>query len=321
MEMDPKVALYAAICAALATPAPQSAIWDILQGYTITPTAASSSLPDSIRQFLDAKRADGLSAKTLANYALTLQLFNNYMGKPPAQITADDIRCWLTYLRTERHMAKSSVQTYLTCVRSFFSWLHAEEKIQRNPLIRIKSTHIDRKRSRQPLTQEDVERIRAAIETPKESAIFEAYLSTGCRLSELVGLPIDRIDWQSRSIKVLGKGSKERTVYFSVRAKIAMEAYLNERKDSFTALFASAHGAMNMRTIQTIVRDLGRRAGLSCRVHPHKLRHTFATRALGAGMDIVMIQRLLGHENLDTTQIYAELAESAVRHSYEQLIA
>lgn len=220
-------------------------------------------------------------------------------------------------------MKKDSVQTYLNCLRSFFGWLQTEEKIQRNPMNRIRSARIDKKHTRQPLTQEEVERCRAVLETPRERAIFELYLSTGCRLSELTNVPVSAVDFQSRTIEVRGKGDKIRTVYFSVRAKLALQSYLAHSKSS-SDLFScntAPYGPLGSQAIEKIIRGIGVRAGLSVPLHPHKLRHTFATSALNSGMDIVVIQQLLGHSNLDTTQIYAQISQEVIRHSYNRLCA
>ena len=139
IDMEPKVELYAAICTAMDRPDAKTAIWEILSGYTVTATAACSSLEDSIAEFLAAKRADSLSEKSIRNYRQILNLFRQWLDLPPAQITTDHIRRWLSYLKEERGMKKDSVQTYLNCLRSFFGWLQTEEKIQRNPMNRIRS--------------------------------------------------------------------------------------------------------------------------------------------------------------------------------------
>ena len=290
--MEPKVELYTAICTAMDRPDAKTAIWEILSGYTVTATAACSSLKDSIEEFLAAKRADSLSEKSIRNYRQILSLFRQWLDLPPAQITTDHVRRWLSHLKEERGMKKDSVQTYLNCLRSFFGWLQTEEKIQRNPMNRIRSARIDKKHTRQPLTQEEVERCRAVLETPRERAIFELYLSTGCRLSELVNIPTSSVDFQSRTIEVCGKGDKIRTVYFSVRAKLALQSYLAHSKNNSDLLSCNTapYGPLGSQAIEKIIRGIGVRAGLSVPLHPHKLRHTFATSALNSGMDIVVIQ-------------------------------
>lgn len=124
-------------------------------------------------------------------------------------------------------------------------------------------------------------------------------MSSGCRLGELVGIRVGAIDWQGRSVVVLGKGGKERTVYFSVRAKLMLQEYLAQRKGG-DALFASSRAPyepMRPRAVQKALQQIGERAREPIRIHPHILRHTFASNALNAGMDITIIQHLLGHED------------------------
>ena len=321
--MDSKIELYASLCSVLECPKPKKEIWDMLAGYTINALAAYSSLETSIKEFLDTKRADSLSEKSILNYKQILSLFQQWKDIPPSLITTDDIRGWMSYLKNDRGMKKDSVQTYLNCLRSFFGWLYSEEKIQSNPTTRIKSAHIDRKRSRKPLTQEEVEFCRSVLNSKREKAIFEMYISTGCRLSELVNIKTEDIDFNARELKVCGKGDKMRTVYFSAKAKLAVQAYLAESKNK-SVLFScniAPYGPLGDQAIEKIIRAIGRRAKLSEPLYPHKLRHTFATSALNSGMDIVVIQQLLGHSNLDTTQIYAQLSQESVRHSYNKLIS
>ena len=320
--MNSKIELYASICSVLERPEAKKEIWDILAGYTINTLAAYSSLENSIKEFLDAKRADSLSEKSILNYKQILALFQQWKDIPPSLVTTDVIRGWMSYLKEERGMKKDSVQTYLNCLRSFFGWLYSEEKIQSNPTTRIKSAHIDRKKSRKPLTQEEVELCRSVLKNGREKAIFEMYISTGCRLSELVDIKTEDIDFNARELKVCGKGDKMRTVYFSAKAKLAVQAYLAESKNK-SILFScdiAPYGPLGDQAIEKIIRAIGRRAKLSEPLYPHKLRHTFATSALNSGMDIVVIQQLLGHSNLDTTQIYAQLSQESVRHSYCKLV-
>ena len=321
--MNSKIELYASICSVLERPEAKKEIWDILAGYTINTLASYSSLENSIKEFLNAKRADSLSEKSILNYKQILALFQQWKDIPPSLVTTDEIRGWMSYLKNERGMKKDSIQTYLNCLRSFFGWLYSEEKIQSNPTTRIKSAHIDRKKSRKPLTQEEVELCRSVLKNGREKAIFEMYISTGCRLSELVNIKTEDIDFNARELKVCGKGDKMRTVYFSAKAKLAVQAYLAESKNKLI-LFScdiAPYGPLGDQAIEKIIRAIGRRAKLSEPLYPHKLRHTFATSALNSGMDIVVIQQLLGHSNLDTTQIYAQLSQESVRHSYNKLIS
>ena len=156
-----------------------------------------------------------------------------------------------------------------------------------------------------------------------EKALIEFLVSTGCRLSEVAQLRAADLNLADRSVQVTGKGDKDRVVYFSVRARLMVQEYIVQRKggDGLFVSNKSPYEPLKPRAIQRIVRSLSERAGLEDRVHPHLLRHTFATHALNGGMDVTVIQRLLGHEDIATTQIYAELNEEGVRHQYNKYVA
>ena len=276
-----------------------------------------------IDSFLAAKRIDGLSPKTLVSYKDVLHIFKSQVNKPVEIITTDDIRRYISYLADTRHLATTSTQTHISTLRSFFQWMTDEDIIDRNPMRKIKSLKIDRLSSRRPLTSEQMEILRDGCETYKEKALVEFLVSTGCRLGEVVGLRVDEIDWQQRRVIVLGKGHKRREVYFSVRAKLMLEKYIAGRKGG-DALFSSdrfPYAPMGPRSIQKTLAKIGKRIHSSRKLHPHLLRHTFATTALNSGMDITTIQHLLGHSDLQTTLIYAEISPRKVQYEYERLIA
>lgn len=297
----------------------------VLKGYTIIRETENSrsNLNRRISSFLGAKRIDGLSQKTLKNYRYTLDIFAQIVCKHVSKITTDDIREYISKISTERNLRDTSLQTHINVLRSFFSWLHGEGIIRRNPMLKIKSLKLDLAKARHALTAEELERMRDACRTYKEKALVEFFVSSGCRLSEAVGIRIDQINWRDRSVMVHGKGNKDRMVYFSVRTKLMLEEYLRNRKGG-TALFASSrtpYDSMGPRAIQKLLQQIGERAHEERRVHPHLMRHTFATSALNAGMDIMVIQRLLGHNDIKTTQIYAELSQTTVQYQYERLVA
>jgi len=305
--------------------APMQKIQSILQDYSITKEVdvGRSNLKKRITYFLGAKRIDGLSAKTIENYRFTLNTFAAQVNKHVAKITTDDIRAYISYLTDERHLKESSLQTHINTLRTFFGWLHVEGVIKKNPMLKIKSIKLDRKRTRRALSAEELERLRNACKNYKEKTLVEFLVSSGCRLSEAANIDLSTINFHERSVKVIGKGNKERTVYFSVRAKLMIEEYVKQRKGG-AALFASIkrpYPPMKPRGIQQALQNIGEQAGLPKRVHPHLLRHTFATHALNCGMDITVIQRLLGHEDISTTQIYASISQETVRHEYDKFVA
>lgn len=321
--MDAKKELLERICGII--PGIAGEIEAILADYSVTRETERkrSNLNKRITSFLAAKKIDGLSPKTLKNYREILTAFTARVDKHVTKITTDDIRGYIGYLAEERHLKDSSIQTYINTLRSFFSWLDLEDIIRKDPMRKIKSLKIDRLKARRPLTAEQLERLRDSCKNYKEKALVEFLVSSGCRLSELVGIRVDTVDWQSRSVTVLGKGNKERTVYFSVRAKLMLQEYLSQRKGG-EALFASSrapYGPMKPRAVEKMLQKIGERAGEAGRVHPHILRHTFASNALNAGMDITIIQHLLGHTDPKTTLIYAELAPRTIKYEYERVVA
>ncbi|MCI9236002.1 MAG: tyrosine-type recombinase/integrase [Anaerotruncus sp.] len=279
------------------------------------------SLKKRVSAFLAAKRIDGLSAKTIENYRYTLGIFAEQVDRAVTKITVDDLREYISYLSETRGLRDGSLLTHINTLRSFFGWLTVEDIIRKNPMLKIKSPRLDRARSRHALSQEQLERLRDACKTYKERALVEFLASSGCRLSEVSGIRMEDVNWRDRSVVVHGKGNKSRKVYFSVRAKLMLEEYIARRKGG-DALFASVktpYPAMQPRAIQRALGLIGDRVGLH--VHPHLLRHTFATLALAGGMDITVIQRLLGHEDTKTTLIYAELSQRTVQYEYERIVA
>lgn len=156
----------------------------------------------------------------------------------------------------------------------------------------------------------------------KEKALVEFLVSSGCRVSEVAGLRVDDIDWRDRKCKVIGKGNKERTVYFSVRAKLMLQLYIAERRGG-EALFASSRAPyepLTDRGIEKMISKLGKRIGMERPLYPHLMRHTFASHALNCGMELTIIQHLLGHSDPKTTLIYAEIDPIRVQYEYNRMI-
>lgn len=281
-----------------------------------------SNLPRRVEAFLAAKRIDGCRPKTIKGYRERLKLFMTQCSKPVQQITTDDLREYLAYLVDERHLMDNSVQAHINTLRSFFSWLVDEDNIRKSPMRKIKSLKIDKLRSRHPLTAEQLELVRDGCRGYKEKALVEFLVSSGCRVSEVAGLRVDDIDWRDRKCKVIGKGNKERTVYFSVRAKLMLQLYIAERRGG-EALFASSRAPyepLTDRGIEKMISKLGKRIGMERPLYPHLMRHTFASHALNCGMELTIIQHLLGHSDPKTTLIYAEIDPVRVQYEYNRMI-
>lgn len=325
--MTAKTELAKRLAATLSGNAPvtEEVIATILKDYSITRETEEErlDLKRRIWQYLGAKRIDGLSPRTLDNYQHCLDQFAGKVTKPVNRITTDDIRGYINYLSERRGLAETSLQTHISTLRAFFGWLMVEEKIKKNPMLKIHSLKLDKRNARQALNTEELERLRDACESYRDKALVEFLVSSGCRLSEAVALRMDDLNFQDRTVMVRGKGDKERLVYFSVRAGLMLREYARTRKGG-AGLFVSSkapYEPLKQRAIQRIIHGLSEKAGLEGKVHPHLLRHTFATHALNSGMDVTVIQRLLGHEDLATTQIYAAMSEDTVKAQYNKYVA
>ena len=296
----------------------------ILNDYTITRTDdGKANIEKRIAQFLRAKRIDGLAESTLKNYKYNLDLFSRLIWKNVTKISTDDLRQYIVYLIEKRKLKETTLQNQVGIIRSFFAWMLSEEIIKKNPMLKIKSVKPLIKNVRHGLSAEELEHLRNACNDYREKALIEFLVSTGCRISEIVNLNVDEINMRDRCTTVVGKGNKERVVFFSYRAKLMLEEYFSRCKGGI-ALFPSAiapYTAVKVRALQKIVRSIGVRAGIARNVHPHLLRHTFAELALKAGMDICVIQELLGHTDISTTQIYAKNCNETIKQQYDKFVA
>lgn len=294
----------------------------ILSMYEIQPATMPGAHPDiqgKVRLFLSAKKLEGLSKLTLDSYQLELRIFSEKVSKPVADITTSDIRMFLGEFPD---LKSSSISKKLSVLKSFFGWLTSEEIIQRDPTMKIKPP---KKEQRMPkaLTVEELEMMRESCDTYRQRALLEVLYATGGRLSEIQQLNKDDLNYQSMSAKVIGKGDKERKVYFSFKAMYHLKKYLMSRLDQEQALFITErkpYRRLSKRGIQREIGKIAEQAGIKKSVHPHVLRHTFATLTLNNGADITAIQALLGHSNPATTQIYAQISDERKRDQYKKYL-
>ena len=173
------------------------------------------------------------------------------------------------------------------------------------------------------ITDEEIERLRDQCDCKRDLAIIDLLYSTGMRVGELVHLNIEDIDFNERECVVLGKGDKERRVYFDAKTKIHLQDYLANRSDTNPALFVSLDAPYNRLQISGVevrLRMLGRSLGID-RIHPHKFRRTMATRAIDKGMPVEQVQKILGHSQIDTTMQYAIVNQNNVKESHRKYIA
>jgi integrase/recombinase XerD len=288
----------------------------------ITALVPINSMPEKIMIFLASKKLDGRAGTTIESYRRYLVQFSRFIQKEPQDINTMDVRMFLSTF-VKKKVKNSTLATVIFVLKSFFAWLHAEEYIARNPMVKIQATKKDRN-LRKALTHEELEMVRMACVTDRDRAMLEFLYSTGCRLDEVVKLNKDDIGWNDDSVKVLGKGSKERIVYLNAKAKVHVWRYLSSRKDIQEALFVSSkspYDRIGDRGFEKVISALGKRAGLKQNVFPHLIRHTTATHMLQNGASLMEVQEYLGHDSPATTQIYAKLDREAVRISHKKHLA
>lgn len=275
-----------------------------------------------LERFLSAKRLEGCSANTIRYYKATINRLLESINEPVSCLRTDDLRTYLSNYEQTNQCSKANVDNVRRILSSFFSWLEDEDYIMKSPIRRIKKIR-SAKTVKDTYSDETLEKLRDGAKCIRDLAMIDLLSSTGMRVGELVNLDISDIDFEHRECVVLGKGNKERPVYFDARTKIHLRHYLATRTDSNPALFVSLqkpNNRLRVSGVETRLRSLGRQLGLG-RVHPHKFRRTLATRAIDKGMPIEQVQRLLGHAKIDTTLMYAMVDQGNVRASHKKYIA
>lgn len=205
---------------------------------------------------------------------------------------------------------------------SFFSWLEEEDHILKSPVRRIHKIKT-KTAVKEIISDENIETLRDNCREKRDLAIIDILYSTGMRVGELVNLDIDDLNFEERECVVYGKGDKERRVYFDARRKLHLQNYLDAGVNSNKALFVSLnypYDRLKISGVEIRLRELGRKLNID-RIHPHKFRRTMATRAIDKGMPIEQVQKLLGHQQIDTTMKYAMVNQSNVKSSHRKYIA
>lgn len=274
-----------------------------------------------IDSFLSAKRLEGCSEKTLKYYKSTIEIVLDSINKSIKNITTNDLRNYLTNYQEEHKSSRVTIENIRRILSSFFSWLEDEDFIIKSPVRRIhkvKSATI----IKEIYSDESLELMRDNCNNLRDLALIDILSSTGMRVGELVLLNRDDINFNERECVVFGKGDKERIVYFDARTKIHLQNYLDSRNDDNNALFVTLRKPFNRITIGGIeirIREMGKKLDIN-KAHPHKFRRTLATKAIDKGMPIEQLQKLLGHQRIDTTLQYAMVKQSNVKIAHKKYI-
>ena len=275
-----------------------------------------------INSFISSKQVEGCSERTIKYYKEIIEKFVNNFDKSIKQISTNEIRSYLSNYKDNSSCGSTTIDNIRRVLSSFFSWLEDEYYIIKSPVRRIhkiKTAVV----VKEVLTDENLERLRDECENIRDLSLIELLISTGMRVGELVNLNISSLNFEDRSCIVLGKGNKEREVYFDAKTKLHLKEYISKRNDSNDALFVSMkepHQRLSISGIELIIRTLGINSNIN-KVHPHKFRRTLATMAIDKGMPVEQVQKLLGHVKIETTMNYALVNQSNVKISHRRYIA
>ena len=273
-------------------------------------------------EFLSAKQVEGCSERSVSYYSSTLDNLIKSLTKPFNQMETEDLRVYLSEYQKKNNASKQTIDNIRRILSSFFTWLEDEDYILKSPVRRIHKIKT-MKQVKETYSDEALERLRDNCKTIRDLALIDMLASTGMRVGELVKLNRVDVDFVNRECVVLGKGSKERVVYFDARTKLHLQNYLNSRTDDNEALFVSLlepHNRLEIAGVEIMLRKLGRSLDIN-KVHPHKFRRTLATRAIDKGMPIEQVQKLLGHQKIDTTMEYAIVDQQNVKNSHKKYLS
>jgi len=301
------------------------------------PSAAPAQVPRAVVALLEKylserSAARNLSPYTVRNYRNDLAAFLEALagdGVDPLAATRADLRRYLARLLGEG-MATASVTRKVSTIRGFYKYLRAEGVLDNDPFFGVNGPPKPRRLPRF-LNEDEVRRLIDAADDAgpaglRDRAILELLYAAGLRVSEVAGLDVTDVDLRDRVVRVRGKGNKERISVFGAPAERALDRYLEDGRPGLaagkeSALFLNRSGGrLSARSVQTIVRRQAVKAGLPRAVHPHLLRHSFATHLLDGGADLRIVQELLGHESPNTTQVYLSVTEARKRAAMEEAL-
>lgn len=295
---------------------------DILKDYSICKIQKKETKTDLlVENFIKAKKLEGCSQKTLVYYKSSLEKLFVSSQKTATEITSEDIRTYLANFQSKRQVSKITLDNNRRIFSTFFSWLENEDLIIKSPMRKIHKVKHDIT-VQKIFTDENMVCLRDNCRDVRSKALVDLLESTGIRVGELVKLNSSDIDFEQRQTIVIGKGAKEREVYFNASAKLHLKEYLDSRTDNSPALFVqqkAPYNRLSISGVESLLRRLGKCANIK-KVHPHRFRRTMATEAINRGMPIEQVQKLLGHAKIDTTMRYAQVDQQNVKISHRKYL-
>ena len=298
----------------------KNSLWVVLNNYTFDTKSHELVCGNDnmfiLKKFIAVKKIEGKSEQTLKQYIRENKRFLLWCNKNVNEVTKDDILGYLADLQIRNNISMTTVTNSKRFLSAFFNWLDDEGYITKSPTRNLKSIKCP-KTQRKAYTNRELDRLRNNIHNDRDKALVELLNSTGCRISEVININRNDINWNEHSIIVTGKGNKQRYVYFDDVTAMYLEKYLNTRKDSSTALFVSFNKnktRLQKAAIESLIRRLGNNLGI--KAYPHKFRRTYATRALQNGMSLSTLAKLMGHEKVDTTMMYCDIDSKQIKLDY-----
>lgn len=290
--------------------------------WRLTKTLRNQENQMVVTDYLESLKVANLSESTIIKYRRFLEHFFVDLEESYSSLTPDQILKWLQ--ENKGHLKETSYKLYLSIISAFYKFCFKESLIEQTP---IKTRWYPRLPKSVPkyLENEEIAKVRQVSEycSPRNQAIVEFMLASGCRVGEMHRLNIEDIDLENRTAQVLGKGKKIRHVHFTERCAVILERYLKTRDlKRGTPLFVTQRtgSRLSIQRIREIIIEIGESAGLSKKLTPHKFRHSFATNLLTKGAGLSFISGALGHSDLKTTQIYARLPNQAIISLYRKFM-
>ncbi len=274
-----------------------------------------------LTRFLEAKKLQGLSERTLEQYEFSINYVLDWIKKGVDSITIEDIRNFMDYKLANENTSYTTLDNYRRFLNSFYNYCVTNGLLYKNPVLKMESIKQKRK-IKQPFSNIEIIYLRENINNLRDKAIFELLLSSGMRIGELTQLNYKDLNMNECSCIVRGKGDKEREVFFNDLAKVSIQRYLESRKDSNPALFVSInkpHNRLGIMGVEIMLRNLGKRAGVN-KVHPHRFRRHMATTLLNKGVQIEQIQQLLGHAEIETTKLYIVTDDDEIKYNHKRYV-
>ncbi len=280
---------------------------------------------EHIEDFLEyLKRERNASSHTVRNYKRDLEDFFSFCQKAPEDVKEEDIARYVRHLSKKR-LKPTSISRKLSSLRTFYRYLKRAGLIKENPARAVRNPKTGR-RLPAYLSPEEVDTLIESAESYRDRAILELLYSTGIRVSELCNLKVRDIDLRNMKAIVVGKGKRERIVYFGEKAKEALLKYIQEERPKYLEkhpelsehLFLSRKGKLSDMSVRRMIKRCASKAGIHKEVYPHLLRHTFATHMLEGGLDLRSVQELLGHKNIETTEVYTHVSIRRLVEVYDK---